>query len=108
MPPEPANIGIYPGTGKADILTRRLSRRHAFCMLGSAVNVNKLTPFRSIRRMNSLKSGRLTFILWDRWRLLLDNDYSPIARVRIRPTALVRPQRCDRERRGPDREGVTG
>ncbi|HMA11536.1 MAG TPA: hypothetical protein VKO83_06585, partial [Steroidobacteraceae bacterium] len=57
------NIGIYPGTGKADIL---MGDFRAYAMpfaqaLGAAVGAKpKLTLFRSIRSvLGSLKNGRL-------------------------------------------------
>jgi len=89
------NIGIYPGTGKADILTGDF---RAYAMpfadaLGSTVNAQpKLTLFRSIRSvMNSLKSGRLDlyFVPPSVAVAVLDNDYSPIARVRDQATGVL-------------------
>lgn len=89
------NIGIYPGTGKADIL---MADFRAYAMpfaqaLGSAVGAKpKLTLFRSIRSvMGSLKSGRLDlyFVPPSVAVSVLDNDYSPIARVRDQATGVL-------------------
>ncbi len=89
------NIGIYPGTGKADIL---MGDFRAYAMpfaqaLGSAVGAKpKLTLFRSIRSvLGSLKSGRLDlyFVPPSVAVSVLDNDYSPIARVRDQATGVL-------------------
>lgn len=89
------NIGIYPGTGKADIL---MGDFRAYAMpfaqaLGAAVGAKpKLTLFRSIRSvLGSLKSGRLDlyFVPPSVAVAVLDNDYSPIARVRDQATGVL-------------------
>lgn len=89
------NIGIYPGTGKADIV---MGDFRSFAMpfaqaLGGAVNAQpKLTLFRSIRSvMNSLKSGRLDlyFVPPTVAVVVLDHDYSPVARVRDQATGMM-------------------
>ncbi|MBU1222650.1 MAG: phosphate/phosphite/phosphonate ABC transporter substrate-binding protein [Gammaproteobacteria bacterium] len=89
------NIGIYPGTGKADIV---MGDFRAYAMpfaqaLGAAVNAQpKLTLFRSIRSvMGSLKSGRLDlyFVPPSVAVAVLDHDYSPIARVRDQATGVL-------------------
>ena len=89
------NIGIYPGTGKADILTDDF---RAYAMpfaqaLGASVGAKpKLTLFRSIRSvMGSLKSGRLDlyFVPPTVAVAVLDNDYTPVARVRDQATGVL-------------------
>ena len=89
------NIGIYPGTGKADIV---MGDFRAYAMpfaqaLGNAVNAQpKLTLFRSIRSvMNSLKSGRLDlyFVPPTVAVAVLDADYSPVVRVRDQATGMM-------------------
>lgn len=89
------NIGIYPGTGKADILMGDF-RTHAMPFaqaLGAAIGAKpKLTLFRSIRSvLGSLKSGRLDlyFVPPSVAVSVLDNDYSPIARVRDQATGVL-------------------
>jgi ABC-type phosphate/phosphonate transport system substrate-binding protein len=88
-------IGIYPGTGKADIL---MGDFRAYAMpfaqaLGAALGATpKLTLFRSIRSvMGSLKSGRLDlyFVPPSVAVAVLDNDFSPIARVRDQATGVL-------------------
>lgn len=89
------NIGIYPGTGKADIV---MGDFRAYAMpfaqaLGGAVNAQpKLTLFRTIRSvMTSLKSGRLDayFVPPTVAVAVLENDYSPVARVRDQATGML-------------------
>lgn len=88
-------IGIYPGTGKADILAGDF---RAYAMpfgqaLGAALGASpKLTLFRSIRSvMGSLKSGRLDlyFVPPSVAVAVLDHDYSPVARVRDQATGVM-------------------
>ena len=89
------NIGIYPGTGKADIL---MGDFRAYAMpfaevLGAAVDAQpKLTLFRTIRSvMASLKSGRLDlyFVPPSVAVAVLDHDYSPVVRVRDQATGVL-------------------
>jgi hypothetical protein len=89
------SIGIYPGTGKADIVVGDF-RAYALPFaqaLGAAVDAQpKLTLFRSIRSvMASLKSGRLDlyFVPPSVAVAVLDYDYSPIARVRDQATGVL-------------------
>jgi len=89
------NIGIYPGTGKADILTADF-RTYAMPFaqaLGAAVDAQpKLTLFRTIRSvMASLKSGRLDlyFVPPSVAVAVLDHDYSPVVRVRDQATGVL-------------------
>ena len=88
-------IGIYPGTGKADIL---MGDFRAYAMpfaqaLGAALGATpKLTLFRSIRSvMGSLKSGRLDlyFVPPSVAVAVLDHDYSPVVRVRDQATGVL-------------------
>ncbi|MEW6414946.1 MAG: PhnD/SsuA/transferrin family substrate-binding protein [Pseudomonadota bacterium] len=89
------NLGVYPGTGKADIV---MGDFRAYAMpfaqaLGAAINAQpKLTLFRSIRSvMNSLKSGRLDlyFVPPTVAVAVLDHDYSPVVRVRDEATGMM-------------------
>ncbi|MDP1644032.1 MAG: hypothetical protein Q8K35_06200 [Thiobacillus sp.] len=89
------NIGIYPGTGKADIL---MGDFRAYAMpfaqaLGAALDAKpRLTLFRSIKSaLRSLKSGRpdLYFVPPSVAVSVLDNDYSPVARVRDQATGVL-------------------
>lgn len=87
------NIGIYPGTGKADILMADF-RTYAMPFaqaLGAAVGAKpKLTLFRSIRSVQaSLKAGRLDLYFVPPSVAVLDNDYSPVARVRDQATGML-------------------
>jgi len=89
------NIGIYPGTGKADILAGDF-RTYAMPFaqaLGAAVGAQpKLTLFRTIRSvMSSLKSGRLDlyFVPPSVAVAVLDHDYSPVVRVRDQATGVL-------------------
>lgn len=88
-------IGIYPGTGKADIFTGDFHSWVApFAQaLGAALGV-KCTPvlFRSIRHVTrSLESGRLDlyFVPPSVAVSALDNKYSPVARVRDQATGVL-------------------
>lgn len=89
------SIGIYPGTGKADIV---MGDFRAYAMpfaqaLGASLGATpKLTLFRSIRSvMGSLKSGRLDlyFVPPSVAVAVLDHDYSPVARVRDQATGVL-------------------
>jgi hypothetical protein len=89
------NIGIYPGTGKADIV---MGDFRAYAMpfaqaLGDAIGATpKLTLFRSIRSVQaSLQSGRLDlyFVPPAVAVSALDSDYSPVARVRDQATGML-------------------
>ncbi|MDT3707960.1 MAG: PhnD/SsuA/transferrin family substrate-binding protein [Thiobacillus sp.] len=89
------SIGIYPGTGKADILMGDF-RAYALPFaqaLGTALKAKpKLTLFRSIRSvLGSMKNGRLDlyFVPPSVAVAVLDNDYSPIARVRDQATGVL-------------------
>lgn len=93
--PGDLNIGIYPGTGKADVLMGDF-RAHAMPFaqaLAASIGAKpKLTLFRSIRSvLGSLKSGRLDvyFVPPSVAVSVLDNDYSPIARVRDQATGVL-------------------
>lgn len=89
------NIGIYPGTGKADILLGdfRTFAKPFGDALGDALGAQpKLTLFRSIRSvLQSLKSGRLDlyFVPPTVAVSVLDHDYSPIVRVRDQATGVL-------------------
>jgi hypothetical protein len=89
------SIGIYPGTGKADILTGDF-RAYAtpFAQsLGAAVGAQPgLTLFRSIKSiMRSMTSGRMDmyFVPPSVAVAALDNRYSPVARVRDQATGVL-------------------
>lgn len=93
--PGDLNIGIYPGTGKADVLMGDF-RTHAMPFaqaLAASIGAKpKLTLFRSIRSvLGSLKSGRLDlyFVPPSVAVAVLDHDYSPIARVRDPATGVL-------------------
>jgi len=88
-------IGIYPGTGKADVLAGDFrSWATPFAQaLGAALGV-KCTPilFRSISHVTrSLESGRLDlyFVPPSVAVAALDNKYSPVARVRDQATGVL-------------------
>jgi ABC-type phosphate/phosphonate transport system substrate-binding protein len=93
--PRDLSIGIYPGTGKADIVMgdfRAYAMPFAQALAASLGGKPKLTLFRSIRSvMGSLKSGRLDlyFVPPSVAVAVLDHDYSPIARVRDQATGLL-------------------
>ena len=81
-------IGIYPGTGKADIPEHEfLAAAKPFARaLGASLGVDaRLVLFRSIRNtLRSLEKGRLDlyFVPPTVAVSVLDNNYSPVARVR--------------------------
>ena len=89
------SIGIYPGTGKADIV---MGDFRAYAMpfaqaLGAALGVEpRLTLFRSIKRVSaSLKDGRLDlyFVPPSVAVSVLEHDYSPVVRVRDEATGVL-------------------
>lgn len=89
------SIGIYPGTGKADILTgdfRALATPFAQS-LGTALGRSpRLMLFRSIKSITrSMESGRLDmyFVPPSVAVAALDNRYSPVARVRDQATGVL-------------------
>lgn len=89
------SIGIYPGTGKADIVMGDF-RAHAMpfaqALAASQGGKPKLTLFRSIRSvMGSLKSGRLDlyFVPPSVAVAVLEHDYTPVARVRDQATGVL-------------------
>jgi hypothetical protein len=88
-------IGIYPGTGKADILTGDF-RAYAtpFAQsLGAALGAKpRLVLFRSIKSiLRSIASGRMDmyFVPPSVAVSALDNRYSPVARVRDQATGVM-------------------
>ena len=89
------SIGIYPGTGKADIVMgdfRAYAMPFAQALAAVQGGKPKLTLFRSIRSvMGSLKGGRLDlyFVPPSVAVAVLDHDYSPIARVRDQATGVL-------------------
>ncbi|MCL5060851.1 MAG: phosphate/phosphite/phosphonate ABC transporter substrate-binding protein [Candidatus Thermoplasmatota archaeon] len=89
------SIGIYPGTGKADIVMgdfRAYAMPFAQALAASLGGKPRLTLFRSIRSvMGSLKNGRLDlyFVPPTVAVAVLDHDYSPIARVRDQATGVL-------------------
>jgi hypothetical protein len=89
------SIGIYPGTGKADIVMgdfRAYAMPFAQALAAAQGGKPKLTLFRSIRSvMGSLKGGRLDvyFVPPSVAVGVLDHDYSPIARVRDQATGVL-------------------
>jgi hypothetical protein len=89
------SIGIYPGTGKADILMGDF-RAYAtpFAQsLGAAISAQpRLTLYRSIKSiMRSMASGRMDmyFVPPSVAVAALDNHYSPVARVRDQATGIL-------------------
>jgi hypothetical protein len=89
------SIGIYPGTGKADILTGDF-RAYAtpFAQsLGTALGAKpRLVLFRSIKSiLRSMASGRMDmyFVPPSVAVAALDNRYSPVARVRDQATGVL-------------------
>jgi ABC-type phosphate/phosphonate transport system substrate-binding protein len=89
------SIGIYPGTGKADILSGDF-RAYAtpFAQsIGAAVGIKpRLILFRSIKSiMRSMASGRMDLYLVPPSVAVaaLDNRYSPVARVRDQATGIL-------------------
>lgn len=93
--PRDLSIGIYPGTGKADIVMgdfRAYAMPFGQALAASLGGKPKLTLFRSIRSvMGSLKDGRLDlyFVPPSVAVAVLDHDYSPIARVRDQATGVL-------------------
>lgn len=91
------SLGVYPGTGKADILAadfRALAIAFAQALgaaLGSSANVMLFRSIKSVTR--SMESGRLDayFVPPSVAVAALDKGYSPVARVRDQASgALVR------------------
>lgn len=89
------SIGIYPGTGKADIVMGDF-RTHvmpfAQALAASQDGKPKLTLFRTIKSVtNSLKGGRLDlyFVPPSVAVAVLEHDYSPVARVRDQATGVL-------------------
>lgn len=88
-------IGVYPGTGKADIV---LGDFKTFAMpfaqsLGAAVSLKpQLILYRSIKSITrSMESGRLSmyFVPPSVAVAALDNQYSPVARVRDQASGVL-------------------
>lgn len=89
------SLGIYPGTGKADILMadfRSLAMPFAQS-LGASLGLRpQLLLFRSIKStLRSMESGRLDmyFVPPSVAVAALDNRYSPVARVRDPATGVL-------------------
>jgi ABC-type phosphate/phosphonate transport system substrate-binding protein len=89
------SIGVYPGTGKADILMGDF-RAHAMpfadALAGSIGARPKLTLFRTIKStLASLEDGRLDlyFVPPSVAVSVLDSDYAPVARVRDQATGVL-------------------
>lgn len=89
------SIGIYPGTGKADIPIedfRSLARPFANA-LGDSIGANgTLMLFRSIRNTNrAIENGRMDvfFVPPAVASIALDHDYSPVARVQDEATGML-------------------
>lgn len=89
------SIGIYPGTGKADVLIEDF-RADALPFaegLGAAVGAKpRLVLFRSIKSIQrSMKDGRMDmyFVPPTVAVAALDNNYSPVARVRDQATGVL-------------------
>ncbi|HEY9098265.1 MAG TPA: PhnD/SsuA/transferrin family substrate-binding protein [Thiobacillus sp.] len=88
-------IGIYPGTGKADIFMDefRAAAQPFAQVLGGALGLNpRLTLFRTIKTaLKSLDKGRLDlyFVPPSIAVSVLDRDYSPIARVQDQATGVM-------------------
>ena len=89
------SIGIYPGTGKADIFMDEFrSAAMPFAQaLGATLGLEpKLTLFRTIKSaLKSLEKGRLDlyFVPPSVAVSVLDNDYSPVARVKDQATGIM-------------------
>ena len=89
------SIGIYPGTGKADILMgdfRTYAMPFAQALAATFGARPKLMLFRTIKStLASLENGRLDlyFVPPSVAVSVLDNDYSPIARVRDQATGVL-------------------
>lgn len=89
------SIGIYPGTGKADIFMDDFrSAAMPFAQaLGASLGLEpKLTLFRTIKTaLRSLDKGRLDlyFVPPSVAVSVLDRDYTPVARVRDQATGVM-------------------
>lgn len=89
------SIGIYPGTGKADILMgdfRTLAMPFAQSLAASVGLKPQLLLFRSIKSITrSMESGRLDmyFVPPSVAVAALDHHYSPVARVRDQATGTL-------------------
>ena len=89
------SIGIYPGTGKADIFMdefRSAAMPFAQALAASLGMEPKLTLFRTIKTtLRSLDKGRLDvyFVPPSVAVSVLDNDYSPVARVKDQATGIM-------------------
>lgn len=89
------SIGIYPGTGKADIFMDDFRQAAMPFALALAASLNRkpgLTLFRTIRTtLKSLDKGRLDlyFVPPTVAVSVLDADYSPVARVQDRATGIL-------------------
>lgn len=89
------SIGIYPGTGKADIFMDdfRAAAMPFAEALAAALGVEpRLTLFRTIKTtLRSLEKGRLDlyFVPPSVAVSVLDNDYSPVARVKDQATGVL-------------------
>ena len=89
------SIGIYPGTGKADVLMGdfRAWATPFADSLGAAIGADaRLTLFRRIKSvMRSMDGGRmdLYFVPPSVAVAVLDNGYTPVARVRDQATGLL-------------------
>lgn len=89
------SIGIYPGTGKADIFMddfRAAAMPFAQALAESLGVEPKLTLFRTIKTtLRSLGKGRLDlyFVPPSVAVSVLDNDYSPVARVKDQATGVL-------------------
>ena len=88
-------IGIYPGTGKADIFMdefREAAMPFAQA-LGASLGIEpRLTLFRTIKStLKSLEKGRLDlyFVPPSVAVSVLDMDYSPVARVKDQATGML-------------------
>ena len=89
------SIGIYPGTGKADIFMedfREAAMPFARALAASLGVEPRLTLFRTIKTtLRSLDKGRLDlyFVPPSVAVSVLDNDYAPVARVKDRATGVL-------------------
>jgi ABC-type phosphate/phosphonate transport system substrate-binding protein len=89
------SVGIYPGTGKADVLLadfRALAMPFAQSLAASMGLKPQLMLFRSIKSVTrSMESGRLDlyFVPPSVAVAALDNRYSPVARVRDQAAGVL-------------------
>lgn len=89
------NIGIYPGTGKADIFMddfRSAAMPFAIALSAALDRQPGLTLFRTIKTtIRSLDRGRLDlyFVPPALAVSVLDADYSPVARVKDQATGIL-------------------